>query len=86
MKNSKANGRILRIVSCMGKFRLMWVQMDNEDDVVESILLQEDVTFSERNISDLKELMLLVEEAKSLPVIVLNAANRHLYVKEEQFE
>ena len=50
---------------------------------MESILLQEDVTFSERNINDLKELMLLVEEAKSLPVIVLNAANRHLYVKEE---
>ena len=83
MKNSKANGRLLRIVSCMGKFRLMWVQMDDEEGVVESILLQEDVTFSERNISDLKELMQLVEEAKSLPVIVLNAANRHLYVKED---
>lgn len=84
-KNNKENGRVLRVVSIRGRYRLMWAAVDAEGDV-EHLLPEEDIDFSFKDYTEMKELITLVEEAKMLPIITVNSSNRSLYILQDYQE
>ena len=84
-KNNKENGRVLRVVSIRGRYRLMWATVDAEGEV-EHLLPEEDIDFSFKDYTEMKELIALVEEAKMLPIITVNSSNRSLYILQDYQE
>ena len=83
MKNNNNNTpkRSLRIVSWQGKYRLLWVEEDDDGDV-EYVLPEDDIDLKERCVMDLKRIMKKIAAAIDKPVIVVNAANKDIYFKE----
>ena len=83
MKNNNNNTqkRSLRIVFWQGKYRLLWVEEDDEGDV-EYVLPDDDINLKDRYVVDLKRIMKKIAAAIDKPVIVVNAANKDIYFKE----
>ena len=84
-KNNKENGRVLRVVSMRGRYRLCWAVVD-ADGEVDYLLPSEDIDLSFRTFEEMKALIELVEEARKLPVLVVNSLNRSMYIKQDFVE
>ena len=84
-KNNKENGRVLRVVSMRGRYRLCWAVVDAEGDV-DYLLPSEDIDLSFRTFEEMKTLIELVDEARKMSVLHVSAANRHLLIKQDYTE
>ena len=74
----------IRIVSRRGKYSLRSVVVDEDGEVLR--IVSDDVDVFSKDLTAFKKILDAITEARKLPIIVLCAANIHLYGGCDMFE